>query len=148
MFFYLLSCKDVNKTPDIPTIFGSDFNENTAINFDSLIVKLQSQDSLDVIVEGFADGVCKTKGCWMDLTSIENTNAPYMFVEFEDHKFTLPKEVAGKIVVINGRAYKSIISINDLQEAARQDGNSQEEIDAINAPAVEYSFIASGVKIK
>jgi hypothetical protein len=51
-------------------------------------------------------------------------------------------------VVVNGKAYVSVESVEDLKHFAKDAGKSQAAIDIIIAPETTYSFMADGVLIK
>jgi hypothetical protein len=68
-----------------------------------------------------------------------------MVVQFKDYGFFVPKDIAGRQVVIEGYAYRAVTPIEDLKHYAEDAGKSQEEIDAITEPKEELKFLASGV---
>lgn len=127
--------------------FGQKIDESGAISYDSLLTVLASADSLEAKVIGTVDAVCQTKGCWMDLVSDQDTTAEAMFVQFKDYAFFMPKDLAGSKVVIEGKAYREITSVDDLKHFAEDEGLAPEEIAKITEPKEELKFMASGVKI-
>ena len=70
-----------------------------------------------------------------------------MFVKFKDYAFFMPKDIAGKKVVMIGNAFKETTSIEDLRHFAQDEGKSKEEIAKINKPKEEMKFMANGVLI-
>ena len=68
-----------------------------------------------------------------------------LFVQFKDYGFFMPKDIAGREVVIEGQAYTEETSVADLKHFAEDAGKSEEEIAAITSPVVEKKFMASGV---
>lgn len=138
--------KDTAMTKD-SLHFGEKIDESGAISYDSLLVVLASADSVQAKVTGMVDGVCQTKGCWMDIVSEQDTSAEVMFVQFKDYGFFMPKDLAGKKVVIEGMAYREITSVDDLRHFAEDEGLDPEEIAKITEPKEELKFMASGVKI-
>ena len=127
--------------------FGEKIDETGAITYDSLLVVLSTADSVEAKVTGLVDGVCQTKGCWMDIVSDQDTGAEVMFVQFKDYAFFMPKDLTGKKVVIEGMAYREITSVDDLRHFAEDEGLEPEEIAKITEPKEELKFMASGVKI-
>lgn len=128
--------------------FGDKIDETGAISYEELLTKMATSDSIEVKVEGKVSGVCQTKGCWMDIVSAVDTSAESMFVQFKDYAFFMPKDLAGKSVVMEGKAYREITSVDDLKHFAEDEGKTPEEIEKITEPIVELKFMASGVKIK
>lgn len=71
-----------------------------------------------------------------------------MRVKFKDYKLFMPKDIAGKEVVIHGKAMKKEVPVDELQHYAADAGKSKEEISQITKPEVQLSFEADGVLIK
>jgi len=124
--------------------FGEEIDQNNTITYDEMLVKMEGMDTLDAKVLGKVEGVCQAKGCWMNIVS-EDTGQPKMFVKFKDYGFFMPKDIAGKKVIMEGYAFKEITSIDELRHYAEDEGKSKEEIEAINQPKEELKFLASGV---
>lgn len=122
--------------------FGETISEEGAIPFDALLVKMNDTDSLDAKVMGTVESVCQAKGCWMNIQSAEGQE---MFVQFKDYGFFMPKDIAGREVIMDGYAYRETTSVEELRHYAADEGLSQEEIDAITEPKEELKFLASGV---
>ena len=66
-------------------------------------------------------------------------------VKFKDYGFFVPKDIAGQEVIVRGKAFVEITSIEDLKHMAEDAGKSQKEIDAITDTEISYSFISEGV---
>lgn len=125
--------------------FGASISAENAIAAAELPVLLASADSIRVKLTGNIESVCQMTGCWMD---IEIGNGETVHVTFKDDAFLLPKDAAGKKAVIEGIGQREELSVDYLKHLAEDEGMSQEEIDAINEPRMEYTFIASGVIIE
>ena len=125
--------------------FGIEFDVTTAISVDELLTKLAGGDSLAATVVGPVGAVCQSKGCWMDLISSDGTE---LFVEFKNSAFTMPSDIVDRTAIITGMAYVDRISVEELRAVAREDGLSEEEIANITEPKEEFSFIATGVRLK
>ena len=124
--------------------FGEEINQNNAISYDEMIAKMAGADSLNTKVMGTVEGVCQAKGCWMNIVS-DNPDQPSMFVKFKDYGFFMPKDIAGKRVIMEGYAFKEVTPVDELRHYAEDEGKSSEEIAAIVAPKEELKFLASGV---
>lgn len=123
--------------------FGEAITEKGSISYDDLLKKLSSVDSLDTKVVGTVNAVCKKKGCWM--TIVSNDSDQEMRVKFKDYGFFVPKDIEGRTVVFEGKAFKDITSVADLRHYAEDEGKSKEEIEQITEPVEDYNFLASGV---
>lgn len=126
--------------------FGIEVSEAAAISMKVLEEKISTTDSLtDVTLKGKVVEVCQNAGCWMTL---EKTDGTTMRVKFKDYKLFMPKDIAGKEVVIHGKAMKKEVPVDELQHYAADAGKSKEEISQITKPEVQLSFEADGVLIK
>ncbi len=88
--------------------------------------------------------VCANKGCWMTL---DLKNQEQIMVKFKDYGFFMPLDAKGEVIV-NGKAFISETSVEELKHYAEDAGKSEAEIAAITAPKLEYHFEADGVLLK
>jgi hypothetical protein len=123
--------------------FGKAITADGAIAYSELAKQMEDADSIAVKVKGTVQDVCQKKGCWMNVNDATASNE--IFVQFEDYGFFMPKDIAGREVVMDGYAYRSVTSVEELQHYAEDEGKSKEEIAAITEPVEELKFMASGV---
>jgi hypothetical protein len=100
----------------------------------------ESQDSLNMKVRGEITEVCQMKGCWMKLDNDEGTP---IRVTFRDYGFFVPKDAAGKEVIIEGTVTKTELAPEVAMHYAEDSG---EEYDSTRT-YIEYAFVADGVLI-
>lgn len=150
-FFALTSCKketiSTEKQNDY-AFFGDSIspenptsNENMMLQYD----KLKAGDTIQVKFKAKIKNVCQKKGCWMTL---QLPNEKEAFVKFKDYAFFVPKNAKDEEVIVKGKAFVSIESVEELKHYAKDAGKSQAAIDSIVAPVTTYSFMADGVLIK
>lgn len=128
-------------------VFGDSISQDDAISSAEMMAKfkdLKEGDTLNVKFKSSIDEVCQKKGCWMTLGLEEDEQA---FVKFKDYGFFVPKNAQEKEAIVNGKAFVSVISVDELKHYAKDEGKSQEAIDSITEPQVTYSFMADGVLI-
>jgi hypothetical protein len=125
--------------------FGLEVNRDNAIPADRIATLFTTTDSVETALFGKISASCKHSGCWMDLDLGNNKS---VHVTFLDESFTIPLDAAGKNAVAQGIAVRELIPVEKLQNYAREDGKSEEEIAAITEPVYAYEFIASGVLIE
>ncbi|MCJ7468082.1 MAG: DUF4920 domain-containing protein [Maribacter sp.] len=89
--------------------------------------------------------VCQAKGCWMKL---QLAHGKEVMVRFKNYAFFVPKNIAGKEVVVNGLAFVEDMSIEDQKHFAMDEGRTSNEIAQIIRPKRTYSFEADGVLLK
>jgi hypothetical protein len=122
--------------------FGEAFTPEAVVAYQDLSAKVTDTDSVAVAVRGTVAEVCQSKGCWMSITNGEGEE---MMVRFKDYGFFMPKDIAGREVIMNGKAFYQLTPVDELRHYAEDAGKSQEEIDAITEPKRELSFLADGV---
>src|SRR5690606_37300530 len=111
-------------------------------------VVLKDQEALnEVSVSGQVTEVCQKQGCWLKMvTNAENANTE-IFVKMKDHAFLVPKDIAGKQVIVFGNIEKSEQSVEEQRHYLEDAGAPEEEINAITEPEATFTLIASGVKV-
>jgi hypothetical protein len=134
------------KTKTDGKAFGEKVSLDGAVSYDALLSKMGTAPKLDnVKVSGTVQAVCKAKGCWMNIAS--DKGASPMFVQFKDYAFFMPKDLAGKKVVMIGNAFKEVTTVEELRHFAQDEGKSKEDIAKITKPKEDTKFLASGVLI-
>ncbi|WP_298999380.1 DUF4920 domain-containing protein [uncultured Tenacibaculum sp.] len=128
--------------------FGEKITDAEAISAAEMRAKfknLKAGDTLNVKFTSTINEVCKKKGCWMKLDLGEEQES---MVRFKDYGFFMPLNADAKEVVVNGKAYVTEISVDELQHYAKDAGKSEEEIAQITEPKYTYAFEADGVLMK
>ncbi|MBL7886878.1 MAG: DUF4920 domain-containing protein [Flavobacterium sp.] len=149
----LASCKN-NETEEAKEkevaykVFGDSISAEGAITKEDMFVKykdLKEGDTVEVKFASKIKEVCQKKGCWMQLELPEENSA---FVKFKDYGFFVPLNAANSEVIVNGKAFVSVESVEELRHYAKDAGESQAAIDSIVKPETTYSFMANGVLLK
>ena len=153
----LNSCKNKSEIPEkaveeVEEVAYTSFG-NEIIADDAVASKLMAEhyksmqvgDSIDAKMVAKVNNVCQAKGCWMTL-NLEGGNE--VMVKFKDYGFFVPKDISGKEVIVNGKAYVNEVPVDELRHYAEDAGKSKEEIAQIIEPEKTYSFEADGVLIK
>ena len=155
--FLLNSCKNQEKEPlketkEIAkvdyTSFGNMIIADDAIEASSMASHYKTMtigDSINSKMIAKVNTVCQAKGCWMTLDLGDEEN---VMVKFKDYGFFVPKDIAGKEVIINGKAYVKEVSVDEQRHYAEDAGKSAEEIASITEIKRTFSFEADGVLLK
>lgn len=152
----IVSCKN-EKAEEKPTVeveeiamnyqsFGDEISDENVMTNTEMTEKyknLKPGDTVNVKFASTVKDVCQKKGCWMNL---EMGDAEAM-VRFKDYGFFMPKDLAGKEVIVNGKAYVEEMSVEDQRHYAEDGGKTAEEIAAITEPKRTLAFEADGVLI-
>ena len=124
--------------------YGGMITPDSTIDATTLLAEMGNAPTYDTKLKAKVVEVCQKKGCWMNV-ALDNDNST--FVKFKDYAFFVPMNAENKDVIVEGKAYVSIESIDDLKHYAKDAGKSQAAIDSIVAPKTTYSFMANGVLI-
>lgn len=128
--------------------FGEKIAPEGAISSEEMYEKYQNLevgDTLNVKFTSEVAAVCKKKGCWMKLNLDEGEQTR---VGFKDYAFFVPKDIENKNVIVQGKAYITEVSVEDLKHFAKDEGKSEAEIAAITEPQQKLAFTATGVLIE
>lgn len=128
--------------------FGGEITPKGAISQAEMLEKFQNMKEGDTIPIKFSStilDVCQKKGCWMSMDLEGDKDA---FVRFTDYGFFVPLDAANQESIVEGRAFLSIVTVDELKHYAKDGGKSQEEIDAITEPKITYAIQADGVLIE
>lgn len=134
----------VSKAQENAKYFGEKIKAANAITYDQMLERIEGKDRLKTKVKGKVLSVCQVKGCWMNIVSTDSKKEP-MFVKFKDYAFFMPKDIAGKEVIMEGEAFYETTTVDELKHYAEDEGLSQDKIDAIKEPKKELKFLANGV---
>lgn len=136
------SCKQETIKGDY---FGQEFEvSGKAVKNSAPYDGIGAKDSLQTQMIGEITEVCQAKGCWMKVKLDANNE---VFVRFKDYGFFVPKDAAGKTVVMNGAAFFEEMSVEDQKHFAEDEGASEDEIALITTPKKTLRFEADGVLI-
>ncbi len=129
-----------------PVNFGpKKVSPDGALSAAMLPAKLGASDSLvNMKIEGTIKACCQNKGCWLTMDLAEGKE---MRVRFRDYAFFVPKNSTGNKVVLEGTAYREMISVEDQRHYAADDGQSEAEIAKITEPKEEITFMADGALV-
>lgn len=136
--------KETAKAETKGETFGEAITAEGAISYEDLLAQIQGKDSIAVKVAATVEAVCQMKGCWMNIVSAQE-GKPEMMVKFKDYGFFVPKDIAGRQVIMQGYAYREVTPVDELRHYAEDAGKSKEEIEAITEPKEELKFMAAGL---
>ncbi|SFB76415.1 protein of unknown function [Flagellimonas taeanensis] len=137
-----ISCKQETIKGDY---FGEEFKISNKVDKTSAPYEgLVATDTLQTQIMGEVTEVCQAKGCWM---KVKLDSEDEVFVRFKDYGFFVPKDAAGKKVVMNGAAFLEEMSVEDQKHYAEDEGASEDELAQITAPKRTLRFEADGVLI-
>ncbi|PKP25351.1 MAG: DUF4920 domain-containing protein [Bacteroidetes bacterium HGW-Bacteroidetes-2] len=125
---------------------GAVITEKEAINKEEMAAlydAMKPGDTVNVKFTSTVNEVCQSKGCWMKV----NLGEKEAMIKFKDYAFFMPKDIAGKEVVLNGKAFIEEMSVEDQKHFAEDAGKSEDEIADIKEVKRTLSFLSDGVLI-
>ncbi|WP_405608159.1 DUF4920 domain-containing protein [Polaribacter sp. Asnod1-A03] len=128
--------------------FGDKITSEDAITSAQMFDKFKTLELGDTVNVKFASSindVCSKKGCWMKLPLDKETET---MVRFKDYGFFMPLDSKDSEVIVQGKAFVTETSVEDLRHYAADAGKSEEEIAAITESKIEFAFEANGVLMK
>lgn len=149
------ACKNESKTTEVNqdsqdmayASFGDQIEAEGAISAAEMAQKFESLtvgDTISTKVSATINEVCQMKGCWMTL---DLGNEQEVRVSFKDYGFFVPLNAEGEAIV-NGKAYISETTVDELRHYAEESGKTADEIAAITEGKKTFAFVADGVLIK
>jgi hypothetical protein len=122
-------------------LYGNGIKMRKAILFHDAYKSPGKYKNRDILIEGTITSVCKTKGCWMEITDGKDR----IRVKFENYSFFVPWDSKGKKVKIQGRVVKEKVKAVTYKHWLEEAGETKEVIDNVKRDVKVVSFIATGV---
>lgn len=144
--YHRISEKGINETTY--GSFRSEISHENVLQSNDMLAKykqLGSQDTIGFTFSAKVIEVCQAKGCWMKLAL---GNGEESLVKFKDYGFFVPKDISGKTVIVSGKAFLDVMSVEDRKHFAEDSGKPKAEIDTIRSVSNSYAFEADGVLIR
>ncbi|MFM7216551.1 MAG: DUF4920 domain-containing protein [Bacteroidota bacterium] len=125
--------------------FGTSITSDSALSLELALADFDSIPMRPCKVEGEITEVCQAEGCWF---RVKDGSGRELLVRTSDHSFAVPRDIAGKRAIAAGVLKHDTTDVPTLKEFARQDGKSEAEIAAIQAPEIAVVLEAEGVIIR
>lgn len=139
LIFAVLLCSACGNAPY--ESYGDAFSSAGAMELSEVVDGLSLNDSTAVKFEAEIENVCQMKGCWMTL---KTTDGQSVRVTFKDYGFFVPKDAAGRRVIVDGVATLSNLDEATARHYAEDAGEEYDE----TSDRKEISVVASGVLIR
>ena len=136
---------DSTSTETNETKFGQSIDTTSALTADQAVALLDSASSASCTVMGKVSDVCQAEGCWL---KIERADGSGLLVLMKEHSFSVPKSISGKSVFVGGIITRDTTSVATLQEYAKEDGKTADEIAAITQPEIKPVIEPTGIIVR
>jgi hypothetical protein len=137
--------KETTKNQSAYASFGDKITPDKALTKEkalSVFKSLKKGDTVSIKFQTKINSSCQNKGCWMRLDLGDDNET---LVRFKDYGFFVPLNAQGKEVIVNGKAYLDVVSVDELRHYAKDEGLSEEEINKINKEEITYAIESDGV---
>lgn len=121
-------------------VYGDAQPVNTTVH----IAALGAMNGEPTAIEGWIEGVCLKKGCWMKVREGDDE----VLVRFRDYGFFVPRNARGRRTVIEGVPQVRVFDVEQRRHLASDAGATEAEIAAITEPETQVVFMADGVWIQ
>jgi hypothetical protein len=148
---FAISCNSISQKVELKgpqlvkgTTYGDSVFDNNIQSLEAVKSVAEKSGSTNAKITGVITEVCQKKGCWLKVKSADGED---LHVTFKNYAFFVPKDIAGKTVVLDGIAKMDTVSVETQRHYAEDAGKSQEEINKITTSKVKLSFEAKGVVV-
>jgi hypothetical protein len=141
---FVTACQSQQANEFSGDAYGAGIQSEEYTDVGEMLHTLATEDTVETTVLATVDQVCQAKGCWMTLVTPDDSE---MMVKFKDYGFFVPKDISGRQILIEGVAYTTVVSVDELRHYAEDAGKSREEIEKITEPDRQKAFLATGVLV-
>ena len=122
-------------------LYGNGIKMRKALPFHEVYQNPGKYKNRDILIEGTVTSVCKTKGCWMEITDGKDK----IRVKFENYSFFVPWDSKGKKVKIQGKILKEKVKVDTFKHWLEESGEPKQKIEKIKRDQNVVTFTATGV---
>ncbi len=126
-------------------VFGAKITPGQEVSLASVLATPQTFVKKSIIVAGDVRKACGRKGCWMELGTSPDPNAPGCRVTFKDYSFFVPTDSAGAKAKLQGSVELETISpdfVKHLESEGAKFNNKHPD-----GSAESVTLVASGVEL-
>ena len=136
---------------DPPTpydVYGETFSDEGAVPVQAVVAEREAYLGKSVKIEGTVSEVCQMAGCWLTLQAGNGDNIRILVARTEagNYAFTVPKDISGRRVVVQGMLAEETL-LEGTQRHLAQDAGREVDEETL-APKAELQVTAQGVLIE
>lgn len=127
--------------------YGEAFSEEGAVPVQAVVAERDRYVGQSVKIEGTVAEVCQMEGCWLTIHAGDGDNVRILVARKEsgDYAFTVPKDISGRRVVVQGTLAEETLLEGTQRHLAEDAGREVDE--ASLAPKAELQLTAQGVLV-
>ena len=129
-------------------VYGEQFSDEGAVPVQAVLAERAAYLGQTVKLEGTVSEVCQMAGCWLTLQTGDGGNVRILVARKEDgsYAFTVPKNISGRRVVVQGTLAEETLLEGTQRHLAEDAGREVDE--ASLQPQKELQVTAQGVLIE
>ncbi len=129
-------------------VYGESFSDEGAVPVQAIVAEREEYLGRLVKIEGTVAEVCQMAGCWLTLQTGDGNNIRILVARKEDgnYAFTVPKDISGRRVVVQGMLAEETLLEGTQRHLAEDAGRAVD--DETLAPKTELQMTAQGVLIE
>ena len=129
-------------------VYGERFSDEGAVPVQAVVAEREAYLGRSVKIEGTVAEVCQMAGCWLTLQTGDGNNIRILVARKEDgnYAFTVPKDISGRRVVVQGLLAEETLDEGTQRHLAKDAGRVVD--DETLTPTTELQMTAQGVLIE
>ncbi|ARA93838.1 hypothetical protein AWN76_012165 [Rhodothermaceae bacterium RA] len=121
-------------------VFGAAITPDDAVPVQSVAAAPADYAGRTVKLEGTVTAVCQMSGCWLTLDAGDGTGVRIVMPRQDgDYVFTVPKDIAGRTVVVQGTLEETTLDAATQAHLARDAGAEADEADFEATPELQIT---------
>ncbi len=129
-------------------VYGETFSDEGAVPVQAVVAERHHYLGRAVKIEGTVVEVCQMAGCWLTLQTGDGDNIRILVARKEngDYAFTVPKDISGRRVVVQGMLAEETLLEGTQRHLAEDAGRVVD--DETLTPTTELQVTAQGVLVE
>jgi hypothetical protein len=123
--------------------YGAPFGDAKTITLADATASAEKLATTPVRIRGKVLDVCQREGCWLVLSDGERE----MRIHMKDHAFAVPKDIGGKMVVVEGLVEQKVLTEAQARHFA-EESNGKVDPATIKGDQTTYRMMATGVLVE
>ncbi len=129
-------------------VYGETFSDEGAVPVQAVVAERDHYLGRSVKIEGTVAEVCQMAGCWLTLQTGDGDNIRILVARKEngDYAFTVPKDISGRRVVVQGMLAEETL-LEGTQRHLAEDAGRAVDNETLT-PTTELQVTAQGVLVE
>jgi hypothetical protein len=126
--------------------YGEPLTAQAPVELTALVGSPEAHAGKTVVVEGVVRRACSAKGCWLELASGQDADAPGFRVTFKDYGFFIPTDSAGARARVQGVVEVTEVKKSHVEHLEGEGATFDKKHP--DGTATEVRVVATGVELE